>query len=794
MVQGHRRAREGTATFWPSSTRRGSISSSRKPRPTLAEAQANAKLAEVTAARWRKLLTTQSVSQQETDVKAADAEAREAQVQAAQANVNRLEALEGFKKLVAPFDGIVTARRVDVGALVTADQTNRPELFEVSDIHQVRVYVKVPQAYAAEIASGMHATLHLPQYPNKTFDAKLITVSNAINPASRTELVELLADNPNGALMPGTFTEVHFELPPNPNARAHSHQRADLPGARAAGRGGRTGRSHRAQEHRRRRRISGPRSRCLPASIPASAWSTARRPRWPKASWCGWTTQARPPERADEETESATNEAFGACRLRLTASRWLVLSRSLRAISLRSTRHRWPRSRWRTRKPGRGSPPRPRTRCRAAPGGASTEIPNSTGWKSRSSPPIRISRRRWRITTSPAPSPRKLRAGLFPSVFAGAFLTGTGNSISSQSVRATVVSNYFGFNTVNAEIQYDVDIWNRIHNQVAAGKALAQASAADLSNAQLSLATELATAYITLRGLDAEAKLLADTVAAYGKALQIVRNRFAGQIASGLDVSRASTQLEAARAAEQDVRAQRALYEHAIASLIGIPASDFSIRPAAVNIPIPRIPTGVPSVLLQRRPDIASAERQVAAANAQIGVARAAFYPDLTLGLTGGVENTGWLWLAATPFSYWSIGPKLVAPLFEGGLLRAQLAQVHAQMRQVSEQYRSVVLAAFQQVEDELSLLNNLGRELPAGAGGGGRRHPHAQHVAGDVYGRRGELPRSGGRAGTVAGPAGIGDHAPEPAGSWRACSSFARSAAAGRRTNCRAANRCFST
>ena len=305
----------------------------------------------------------------------------------------------------------------------------------------------------------------------------------------------------------------------------------------------------------------------------------------------------------------------------------------------------------------------------------------------------------------------QMRAGLFPSVFAGAFLTGTGNSISTKSVRATILSNYFGFNTANAEIQYDVDIWNRVHNQVAAGKALAQASAADLSNVQLSLETELATAYITLRGLDAEAKLLADTVAAYGKALQIVRNRFAGQIASGLDVSRASAQLEAARAAEQDVRAQRALYEHAIASLIGIPASDFSIPAAAVNIPIPRIPTGVPSVLLQRRPDIASAERQVAAANAQIGVARAAFYPDLTLGLTGGVENTGWLWLAATPFSYWSIGPKLVAPLFEGGLLRAQLAQAHAQMRQVSEQYRSVVLAAFQQVEDELSLLNNLGRE-----------------------------------------------------------------------------------
>jgi|HubBroStandDraft_6_1064221.scaffolds.fasta_scaffold39365_2 RND family efflux transporter MFP subunit len=184
----------------------------------LAEAQANVKLAQVTAVRWRKLLTTQSVSQEEADVKAADAQALEARAQAAAAHVSRVEALEGFKKLVAPFDGIVTARKVHPGELVTADQTNRPELFEVSDIQKVRVYVKVPQAYTAGIHPGMDAKLDLPQYPNKMFDAKLITVSNAIDPASRTELVELLADNPLGELTPGTFTEVHFELPPNPDA------------------------------------------------------------------------------------------------------------------------------------------------------------------------------------------------------------------------------------------------------------------------------------------------------------------------------------------------------------------------------------------------------------------------------------------------------------------------------------------------------------------------------------------------------------------------------------------------
>jgi RND family efflux transporter MFP subunit len=150
-------------------------------------------------------------------VKVGDATARQAEVTAAQANVSRLEALQGFKRIVAPFDGVITARRTDVGALINAGSGVGPELFAVADVHRMRVYVRVPQAESADITQGMKATLLLPQYPNKTFTATVVTTANAIDPVSNTLLVELMADNPDGTLTPGTFADVHFDLPPQPN-------------------------------------------------------------------------------------------------------------------------------------------------------------------------------------------------------------------------------------------------------------------------------------------------------------------------------------------------------------------------------------------------------------------------------------------------------------------------------------------------------------------------------------------------------------------------------------------------
>ncbi len=179
----------------------------------LAMAVANYKLADVTAKRWKALLSSSSVSRQSVDEKEADAVAQQAKVAAAQAAVGRLEAMETFKKIVAPFDGVVTARRTDVGALINVGSGSGPELFAVADLHQMRIYVKVPQSFSAQINVGQKASLSLPQYPNRTFPAAVLTTSNAINTQSRTVLVELVADNKEGLLWPGTFANVSFDLP-----------------------------------------------------------------------------------------------------------------------------------------------------------------------------------------------------------------------------------------------------------------------------------------------------------------------------------------------------------------------------------------------------------------------------------------------------------------------------------------------------------------------------------------------------------------------------------------------------
>jgi NodT family efflux transporter outer membrane factor (OMF) lipoprotein len=271
-------------------------------------------------------------------------------------------------------------------------------------------------------------------------------------------------------------------------------------------------------------------------------------------------------------------------------------------------------------------------------------------------------------------------------------------------------STYYA-NTVDVGIDYDLDLWGKVRNEVAAGTASAEASADDLASLRLSLQANLASDYFAMRGLDTQQRLLSDAVDTYQRALDLTVSRHRGGVASGLDVSRARTQLESAQAAADDTRARRALYEHAIATLTGVPASRFSLSAQVGQPYLPQIPTGVPAALLQRRPDISAAERRMAASNARIGVAKAAFFPDLSLGLDGGYQTDVLSpWLLA-PNEMWSVGPNLLFTLFDGGRRAAITREAKAQLAVNGAQYKSTVLLAFQQVEDNLALLHHLGDE-----------------------------------------------------------------------------------
>ncbi len=304
---------------------------------------------------------------------------------------------------------------------------------------------------------------------------------------------------------------------------------------------------------------------------------------------------------------------------------------------------------------------------------------------------------------------RVARAALFPLVTGSPSVTASQSS-SRLSGRAGS-SSPLGTYNIPVSASYTADVWGSIRRGVTASANTAQSIAALLENARLLYQSELAQDYFQLHGLDGVVALLQQTVKAYQEYLVLTRNRFAGGVASDSDVALAETQLYTAQAQLTDVEVQRSQLEHAIAILIGKPPMGFSIPRAPIQVLPPQIPVGLPSALLERRPDIAETERQAAAANQQIGIARAAFYPALTFAASAGVESTSFLNWITWPSRFWTIGPQLAQILFDAGKRTAQVAQAQASYDATAAHYRQTVLTAFQQVEDNLAALRVLANE-----------------------------------------------------------------------------------
>jgi NodT family efflux transporter outer membrane factor (OMF) lipoprotein len=302
------------------------------------------------------------------------------------------------------------------------------------------------------------------------------------------------------------------------------------------------------------------------------------------------------------------------------------------------------------------------------------------------------------------------RADYFPTIDGGA--TATRNRISNNRP-ASVVANGITYNDyqIPLELSYEVDAWGRVRRTVESYREQAQASAADLATVNLSIHAQLALDYFQARTLDAEEQLLNSTVTQYQQALDLIESRNSGGIASEVEVQQASTQLETTLAEAIDVGVARAQYEHAVAVLIGKPPAEFSLATLPLTAAPPPIPAGLPSDLLERRPDIASAERLMASANAQIGVAKAAYYPTINLGATGGFESGVITTLISGPSVLWSAGGSAMETVFDAGRRRANLDQAIAAYDQVVANYRETVLAGFQQVEDNIAALRILEKE-----------------------------------------------------------------------------------
>jgi NodT family efflux transporter outer membrane factor (OMF) lipoprotein len=301
------------------------------------------------------------------------------------------------------------------------------------------------------------------------------------------------------------------------------------------------------------------------------------------------------------------------------------------------------------------------------------------------------------------------RSFLYPTVTAGPQISAARTSANRRTGFGGVTAGDF---VLPLDLSYEVDLWGRIRRTIASAREQFQASAADLENVKLSLHAELGTDYFEAHSLDAQKQLLDDTVLAYQKALQLTRNRFEGGVAAKAEVAQAQTQLNTTEAQAIEISVARKQYEHAIAVLTGKIPEGFGIPTMPLEEAAPAIPIGVPSQLLERRPDIAAAERRMAAANEQIGIARTAFFPQLLISASGGLEGSSLINWFTWPSRFWAVGPQMLETVFDAGRRRAQVEIAQAAYDADIATYRQTALTAFQEVEDNLSTLGILEQEL----------------------------------------------------------------------------------
>ena len=667
-------------------------------------AKANYLLAAVTAKRWVKLLKTDSVSKQETDEKVSAEKATYAILASARANLQRLSDLVGFERVNAPFDGIITSRTTDIGALINSGSTPNVPLFHIVQADPLRIYVRVPQNYASRITRDMIVTLHFSQNPDKVYSAKLVETAKAINLNTRTLLTQFETDNKDYKILPGGYTEVRFAMPVPDQIvqlpvntllfRAQGMQVATIDGDNKV------------------KLIKINISRDFGTYVEVNSGVTAGESIILNPSDSIFDGQqvriATDQQNQDGQTPHEKNrpdcpDVYSDCLISLLAC----------------TKYQRPQMDipGNYKESGLWKHARPHV----------AEVNRGAWWLIFADPElntleekvtcdnqnVKAAFARYQEARAQVEIARSYYFPTIKGIFSSSREQASGSVANKEKV------SIFSDQLIGANLAYELDVFGRLRNMVVASEYRAVASADDLAALRLSMQAELASDYFSLRATDASQRTLDTMVRAYQRSFGIVSRRHKEGTAAEADVDQAKEQLDNAKTQAADIRLVRAQYEHAIATLIAEVPANFSLKAVRYKPTFMAIAPYYPSTLLERRPDIAAAERRVQAANADIGVARAAFFPDFNIYAQAGFESATFKNLFKMPSLFWSLGPAALAissptasvTLFDGGRLRGLLDEAKATYHETVANYRQTVLSAFQDVEDNLAAQRQLQEE-----------------------------------------------------------------------------------